>query len=539
MKRVYMFILLVLISVFVLGGCQSGSSQNGSSGSPPPVPMVPPNAGGQSQGGDGGASIDTAIDYEDVGMSIQRELRKAFEKEPDQYLIGWYFTLNVIGKGKAYAEALDVVSLFENTVVTKHFNPYNVGKEMLSGRSGDGVFAFVGKTYDFKDANASESSVEALNSSHTSYKKTSGEIPQKDKVVIQYASIITTSKIVDFKNTVSIEGWESVNGKFISERLGPGFAENQKESWDSDISDGKIDTRIPQGDYKLTFEKPENEFTLPLDDDYIFIVGEEKPIEIKGLKKAKGYVYSGDESKKEKKPKAGANVELKSLITDAGIKGPFKATTDEDGYYEIEDVPLGKYIVLVDGKEMLTIIINEPRNNIKEVKDIYISKYNITVDVKGLLDDTHLEWKNVDIDWGSKNKSEDGSLNGLYLLTKCDEIDADVFEFKSTSYSKDMEMSEDYAVLGVYKGSEDTNKFSPNAYYFQWWYDIDFGDAEGMIIGTDGFGLTIFPENLEKDKISAKIPSDKIQELIKNGTPVIIEKTVDEHYQYKLEVKPQ
>ncbi|MDA3847515.1 MAG: carboxypeptidase-like regulatory domain-containing protein [Vallitaleaceae bacterium] len=375
------------------------------------------NAGDAAEDASGDDTF--AIDREAILTNITASMEKEFSEVPDQYLIGWTYSLKISGISEDLLSTLDMNSLFESMVVAKEFQ-YNVGNPLQVAYTPTGIYMTVGKVNEIADPFASQTSVSATNSSQSvSHKGPEDIVFSNDQVVVQIASIITTSHEVEFTEDVEIEGWDTVNGTINFKRLGPGSSDNQRDiDLDASVENGIVTGIIPQGDYALIFKRDDFSLEVPIDPDYIFITEGHEPITIKTMKTVTGAVYKGSETNDDKQPVEGAVVELIPLITDAGIEGDFIDETDSDGNYSIDDVPLGVYQVVVNGVPQHKVTINTVGNGENPTEDIYLpgNIFDVTIHMDMIRSTVEMTFNEVYI--GDDYSTSVNMMNGVYTLVK-------------------------------------------------------------------------------------------------------------------------
>lgn len=449
---------------------------------------------------------------------LETTINNAFEKATDPYLIGWTFSVRTSGLTKEQVASFDLASAFESMIVAREFT-YNVGIPYKVATTDNGVYCVVGKTNDFPDPFAQSTTVEASNTSAThSHKDLEDEAYSSESIHIQFASITTTSEIVTFKETIEIEGWETVNGTMNFVRIGPGVSASQLDiDVDGTILDGDIEAEIPQGDYQLTFKKEEVGFEIAIASDYIFLVDEHGSISVEGLKTVEGTIYVG-EDESNRRPYEGAEVRLVPLITDAGIDEDFTDVTDKNGNYEIDDVPLGIYTILVDGVEQGRLEVNVPGDGEKEVPDIYKpgNVFDVKIVTTGHASTVTLTFEDVVIDIGSQTPV--GYFDGAYFIMEDIEVYPDSKVINSKVYD-DVIAQYDEIYFSVIMTDESASGYlKPNAYYLDWMFSVNWLDNEYRITVDMEFNGMNLPVT-DGDPYNGLVDTEAFEALLFKGEP--------------------
>lgn len=489
------------------------------------------NAGGKSTDGieDAGDAVEEdayKANREQIIADIQSSMIKSFEEAPDPYLIGWTYSLKVSGLTEEQKDSFDVTSLFESMVVSKEFE-YNVGIPLKVANTASVVYMAVGKTHDFSDPFASQSSVNASNSSHTvSHKGPEDLVFEKDNVTVHISSIITSSNVVDFNEVVEVEGWGTVNGTINFKRLGPGSRDNQKDiDVDGQVTDSIVDATIPQGDYALVFKRDDIGFEVVVDNDYIFLVDEHKTISLMGLNTVEGHVYKGSATDENKKPVKDSHVELIPLITDVDIEGEFTDTTDENGLYSIPDVPIGIYQVVVDGVVQHTITINTLGNNDVTSPDVYKPGdiYDVTILMVMERSTIQIEFKKIHI--GMDYAEPMNMFPGVSIITKEKDTPPDTTTILSQKVPATPVYWENY--FHVLKTDDTASGYlKPNTYYLDWSFGVDWHETEyGLPEWGDGDNQSL--PFMANDMFSGEVDTAAFEALLNNGTPFVTHHYID------------
>jgi len=181
---------------------------------------------------------------------------------------------------------------------------------------------------------------------------------------------------------------QEIKGKVTAGRIGP----DKQAVYESEILDDSFEVSpVPFGTYALTYED-ECTCISTLDENYVFEVeGEIPKFNIKDNKvKVKLQLLD-----KESEPIGNKVIKIvaKSCVASNDDEKSFSSSTDDKGYIDFNNVPIGDYIVYADGKENSEIHFCEAYDG-----KIFDEKlWNIDVSFKGRSLSQEWHWRNIKI----------------------------------------------------------------------------------------------------------------------------------------------
>lgn len=172
-------------------------------------------------------------------------------------------------------------------------------------------------------------------------------------------------------------------GNVVFERLGPKSTDQLKEETAVEDEAFEFKEQLVRGDYKVSYQWLCGDLT-ELCPDFVYNPTarhkEDAHWEIeKSNIKVKGRVVFKSDGVNEKQGVKACTVKLKPVCEESGLP-ELQTTSDENGFYEFEDVPLGEYRVVVSGAQDVDAKHTNPDRNELKVEDSELSVlYDVTL----------------------------------------------------------------------------------------------------------------------------------------------------------------